>query len=195
MTQLLPHLHPIFVHFTVALLLVATLFYLLALIDGRRRPQWLTVGRWDLWLGAAATVGTALTGLYAFNTVAHDAPSHAAMTDHRNWAVATLVLFLLLAMWTLMRARAGRTISAPIVGGLLIASLVLGSTAWRGGALVYQYGLGVRSLPAAEPDDRHHAHSGTAELQLGQPKRDHQVSPHTPRTEANHGANGQAHVH
>jgi len=108
MIQLPPNLHPLFVHFTVALLLVATLFHLLAWVDGARRTQWLTVARWNLWLGAAATVGTALTGLYAFHTVAHDAPSHAAMTDHRNWAVATLLLFFVLTAWSLMRARAGR---------------------------------------------------------------------------------------
>lgn len=53
LSEILPNLHPIFVHFTVALPLVATLFHLLAWVDEARRPQWLTAGRLDLWLGAA----------------------------------------------------------------------------------------------------------------------------------------------
>jgi uncharacterized membrane protein len=160
MIDIVPNPHPIFVHFTVALLMVATFFHLLASIDGARRAQWLVVARWNLWLGTILTVGTALSGLDAYNTVAHDAPSHAAMTDHRNWAVATLVFFLVLAVWSLVQARAGKATGAPFVTALLVASLVLGSTAWRGGELVYRYGLGVRSLPAAEADGHPHAANG-----------------------------------
>lgn len=35
------------------------------------------------------TIGTVLAGWYAYNTVPHTALSHAAMTDHRNWALST----------------------------------------------------------------------------------------------------------
>lgn len=160
MIEILPNPHPIFVHFTVGLLLVAVLFHIVVRIDPARASQWLVVGRWNLWLGVAITAGTLLTGLHAYNTGAHDAASHAAMTDHRNWAAATSLLFLCLAAWSLLRARAGKATGTPFVAALLVASLILGSTAWRGGELVYRYGLGVRSLPAAETDGHHHAGNG-----------------------------------
>ncbi|NOR51996.1 MAG: hypothetical protein GQ470_05195, partial [Gammaproteobacteria bacterium] len=44
---------------------------------------------------------TVASGLYAYNTVAHDTPSHAAMTLHRDWALATVGLFSLLTIWSL----------------------------------------------------------------------------------------------
>ena len=97
-----------------------------------------------------------LAGFYAYNTVAHDGPSHAAMTDHRNWAIATIVLFLCLAVWSIIRVRAERPLGTLFVVALVATQLVLLSTAWRGGELVYRHGLGVLSLPVVETMEHGH---------------------------------------
>ncbi|MBL4885747.1 MAG: hypothetical protein JKY95_14600, partial [Planctomycetaceae bacterium] len=77
--EIIPNWHPIFVHFTVGLLSISALFYLAGLV--LRKPTFLIVARWNLWVGGAITVATVLAGFYAYGTVAHDALSHAAMTD------------------------------------------------------------------------------------------------------------------
>ncbi len=157
MFEIVPNWHPIFVHFTVALLSLAVmLFAVTPMLSGTLQEQWRIVARWALWFGAAVTVVTAATGLYAYSTVAHDAPSHAAMTDHRNWAVATLSLFLLLATWSIVWIRRHKVPGVLFIAGMVISGGVLASTAWRGGESVYRYGLGVISLPKAEGEG--HAH-------------------------------------
>jgi len=164
MLDIIPNWHPIFVHFTVALLALAVgLFVVSPLLKPPLREQWRIVARWLLWFGAGFTLATGLTGLYAYNTVAHDTPSHAAMTDHRNWAVATIVLFLAMAVWSAIRVRRNQALGAVFIAAMVAAGGVLASTAWRGGEVVYRYGLGVMSLPqvesGAEGDGHAHEHA------------------------------------
>ena len=152
MVEIIPNWHPIFVHFTVALLSVAAVLKMGTLVIKNQglREQWRTVARWNLWIGAGFIVLTVITGLIAYNTVAHDTPSHLAMTEHRNWALATSVLFLVIAVWSIMQMRAGKTAHNVLVLALVIATGMLATTAWHGGELVYRYGLGVMSLPKVE---------------------------------------------
>jgi len=160
MIEIIPNWHPIFVHFTVALLsLSVALFTVTHFMQGPLKHQWQVVARWCLWFGAAITVITAFTGLYAYNTVAHDAASHAAMTDHRNWAVVTIGLFLALAVWSILIVRNKQTFGIVFVVAMLIGGVVLASTAWRGGEAVYRFGLGVMSLPKVEGEGHAHKHA------------------------------------
>ena len=100
--EIIPNWHPIFVHFTVALFSTATGLFVLGTVAGKK--EWsktvLTAAHINLWLGALATIATIAAGLYAYNTVNHDAPSHLAMTDHRNWAFGTAALFALITLWS-----------------------------------------------------------------------------------------------
>ena len=160
MIEIIPNWHPIFVHFTVALLHVSVGFFILAWImkKHRWRDQWLHVAHWNLWIGAGFSLITVMAGWIAFNSVAHDAPSHAAMTLHRNWGVTSLAWILPFALWSIGRYRAGKV---PNKTFLVVALIMLGlvaSTGWRGGELVYRYGLGVMSLPKSEGKDHGHGH-------------------------------------
>ena len=162
MIEIIPNWHPIFVHFTVALFSVSTGLYLVALLvpNQQLKEQWRIVARWNLWLGMAITFITVLTGWFAYNTVAHDEPSHLAMTDHRNWALATAILLFIITVWSISRHRAGKEASVLFLSFLIIAMASLGSTAWRGGEIVYRYGLGVMSLP--NTDNHKHMDEDTA---------------------------------
>ncbi len=157
MPEIIPNWHPIFVHFTVALFsLAAGLFVITPFVKPPLQEQWRIVARWALWFGAGITVITGLTGLYAYNTVAHDTPSHAAMTEHRNWAIVTITLFLSLAIWSVLRVRRQQALGVAFVGLMVVGGGLLGSTAWHGGEVVYRYGLGVMSLPKKDT----HEHAG-----------------------------------
>lgn len=155
--EIIPNWHPIFVHFSVALLITATALFVLAKLAPRTaswRAPCLTVARWNLSLGVAITVGTVLAGWYAFNTVNHDGHSHLAMLSHRQWALATASAFALLWAWSLVGR--GREPRAPFVAGLVVASGLLLVTGYKGGELVYRHGLGVMALPEAESHDHQH---------------------------------------
>jgi len=159
MPEIIPNVHPVFVHFTVALLSLAVGLYVITpFVKSPLKEQWQTVARWTLWFGAGITIITGLAGLYAYNTVAHDTPSHLAMTDHRNWAVVTIVLFLGLAAWSIVWARKGKALGPVFVVCMVVAGAVLASTAWRGGEVVYRYGVGVMSLPKSEGEGHSHSH-------------------------------------
>lgn len=161
MIEIIPNWHPILVHFTIALLSTSVgLFLLAALLKTHRwREQWLSVANWNLWIGAGFAILTALAGWDAYNTVAHDTPSHAAMTDHRNWALATLAIFLVLAAWSIVRHRAKKLPDLPFLIIAVIAGGLLMSTGWHGAEAVYRYGLGVMSLPQVEGEGHAHEHA------------------------------------
>ncbi len=111
-------------------------------------------------MGAGFTALTVAAGVVAYNSVAHDTPSHEAMTEHRNWALVTAALFIALAVWSWLRARAGQGMNSVLLIALLAGGGLLASTAWLGGEAVYRYGLGVMSLPKTDTHDHDHAAGG-----------------------------------
>lgn len=191
--EIIPNWHPVFVHFTVALLFIAATIHLLSrfLPNGELANQLTIVARWNLWLGVGFTLLTVAAGWYAYNTVAHDAPSHITMTKHRNWAMATFTLFLVIAGWEYYLSRRGKSKNWLFTRLLVIAAGSLLSTAWRGGELVYRHGLGVMALPQAEIGHEHshthvakmdsgeHAHAITPEDNAPVPAHEHSQHEHT----------------
>lgn len=160
MIEIIPNWHPVFVHFTVALLIIAAAIHLLShfLPKGELANQLTIVARWNLWFGVGFTLLTVAAGWYAFNTVSHDAPTHIAMTEHRNWAMATSALLLGIAGWEYYLSRRGKGNGWLFTGLLVIAAGLLLSTAWHGSELVYRYGLGVMSMPKPEGPGHTHEH-------------------------------------
>lgn len=155
MIEILPNWHPIFVHFTVGLLSISVAFYVLAYLSKNIKFVMLSsigneleiAAKWCLWAGAIITIATVITGFYAYNMVKHDMPSHMAMTDHRNWALVTATIAILIALWSIWRHRKQKSLSLSFILALLIMQGLLLSTAWLGGEAVYRYGLGVMDLP------------------------------------------------
>lgn len=179
MIEIIPNWHPIFVHFTVALLTVAALLTVVAVpmsAGSSLRAQMEVAARWNLWLGLGFAIATVFAGWIAYSTVEHDDVSHLAMRGHRNFAMTTLSIYLAVFFWSVTRAWTGKRPNAAFALLLLLATGLLGATAYRGGELVYRYGLGVMSLPnpaghahalankdaAAEPGHPHQHEESTA---------------------------------
>ena len=162
-----PNIHPILVHFTYALGVSAALAYIgtLFLPAGRMRDNLRPAADWMLALASVAVIATIAAGFQAYYSVAHDGPSHEAMTTHRNWAVPSGLALLALAAWRWVRRASAPgtlfTFAAVIVAGLLTV------TAWWGGTIVYKYGLGVQSLPEASGPGHDHDHGGGSESGQG----------------------------
>ena len=164
MIEIIPNWHPVFVHFTVALLSLSVGLYLATYLPlpAGVRAEWRVVAPWMLWLGAMFAIATVATGWLAYNSVDHDDVSHAAMTEHRNWALVTLTVFMVLALWSAWGRWVNRESSKGAVGTIFLALLAVGgfllaSTAWRGAELVFRHGLGVMSLPNTGTSDAGHA--------------------------------------
>jgi len=156
-----PNIHPILVHFAYALTLTSVACYLLASFKpaNRWRESLKPAADWMLAFGALAIIATIAAGFQAYYTVDHDTPSHAAMTTHRNWAVPSGIAVLLLAIWR-WRKRA-KMPSALFKTLFVAAALSLTVTAWWGGNIVFNYGLGVKSLPVVTGDGHDHDHGDT----------------------------------
>jgi uncharacterized membrane protein/thiamine kinase-like enzyme len=149
--EIIPNWHPTFVHFTIALFSIATLLIMSSLfIKNDFRLKILEAGYINLWLGCLFTFITVAAGFYAYNTVAHDEPSHTAMTDHRNWALITASIFLVLTLWSIKLYRNNKKQNLVFVACLMVATSLLSITGWKGAEAVYRYGLGVMSMPNAD---------------------------------------------
>ena len=123
MVEIVPNWHPLLVHFTIALLTIATLLFIAAAFAGRNHPVHgiETTANWNLWLGAALTVLTVGAGLQAAGSVTHDDAAHLVMENHKLWALGTTVLFLLLALWNAWRVRRGQSAGCRDCAGAVCA--------------------------------------------------------------------------
>jgi len=139
--QHLENIHPLIVHFPIALLLAAALIYWLGVFA--RRESWLWSGLWMLVLGALAAVSAIATGLYAAPGVML-APSvkTALLVSHKRMMIAVAILSATLALWAIaarpMPARGRRVFLAMLV--LVVALLAKGAD--YGGRMVYDYNAG-----------------------------------------------------
>lgn len=160
MIEIIPNWHPVFVHFTVALISVSALCYFVGYFSIKHflGQELLIVGRWCLWFGALVAVATVIAGFIAYYSVSHDTPSHEMMTTHRNWAVASFVIILTISAWSVWFYLKNKVVSFVFVLSTLIAFSLVSITAWHGAELVYRYGLGVMSLPKTEHSNQPHDH-------------------------------------
>ena len=161
MIEILPNWHPIFVHFTIALLSMSVLFYLIQAflpVHHRWQTSISVLSKTNLWLGTTFAFVTAIAGWFAYNSVTHDTPSHAAMTEHRNWALVTLGVFFILTFWSAL-FRGQKKAPVVFVIAMLIAGGLLAGTGWRGAESVYRYGLGVMSMPKSSGEGHAHQHA------------------------------------
>jgi uncharacterized membrane protein len=133
----LQELHPALVHLPIALLPVAIGTDLAGRVtgdDGLREA-----GRHAMLLTAASAAESALTGLIAQEEVNVEGESMDTLITHRNINLAVTVLAGAMAVWRSKRDRP----STGYLGLGLAGIAAVAYTAYLGGKLVYQYGVGV----------------------------------------------------
>ncbi len=140
------HLHPVAVHFPLALLSVGLLA---AIVEGARgKPAWLAEAvSWLLWLGTVSALAAVGLGHLAEETAPHVPSAWEILYDHENLAHWTAGLFAVLSLgryWLRHRIKKPpRWASAVFVVGWLLASGLLGYVGHLGGELVFTHGMGV----------------------------------------------------
>lgn len=151
--EIVPNWHPLVIHFTIALLLVAAALFVAGAAVGARHPSGrilTATARLNLGLGVAAALVSLATGWQAYNSVAHDDAGHANMTLHMYWALGTAAVFAAAAATAWLDRHRVAGASAALLVFLVAGSGALAVTGWLGGENVYRYGLGVMRLPDME---------------------------------------------
>lgn len=164
MPEIIPNLHPLMVHFPIALVTVSAVFHVAA-VTTREKPlfrNFAILAHTLLWISALSVLPAVFFGWQAYNSVTHDDASHAAMLIHRNWALATTIVLIILASWDVRRNKIDSAPAWWFVIAVIGAWSMVAITAWHGGELVYRHGLGVMSLPVLEDGTGHgHHHDST----------------------------------
>jgi len=139
--QHLQNIHPLVVHFPLAFLPAAALFYVVAWLTGRASLAWTAL--WLLVLGAVSAAVAAGTGLYAEEGVMVDPSVREALLEvHEWWMLCVVGASVVLAVWALgarplpARGRAAFVLLLLV----LVAALVRGAD--FGGRMVYDYNAG-----------------------------------------------------
>ncbi len=135
------NIHPLFVHFPIALLLTGALFYLIAWIGGREPIEWTAF--WVLMLGAIGAAAAVATGLYAGpGVMISESVREHLLRHHMRIMIVTSLVTGILAIWAIaarpMPLR-GRII---FMLGLLAVVVLISIGADLGSEMVYGYNAG-----------------------------------------------------
>jgi uncharacterized membrane protein len=152
------NIHPLLVHFPIALL---TLFFLLDVAASiLQKPDWRKTAGWFLYLGTVFAGLTMLAGFHAAETVAHSDEVHEIMETHEHLGVSIFILASVLSVWRLL----GKSLLSGVFNlvYLFFAAVIvilLVFAADLGGLMVYHYGVAVQAVEALEPETEHdHEH-------------------------------------
>lgn len=155
------NIHPMLVHFPIALLNAFLLFEIIGFITGSESAR--RAAAWVLYLGAAGAAATVAAGLHAASTVQHSDEVHAIMMRHMYLGLTVLSLAVILSLWRIVWGGGSpQRASLPYLLLGVATAVVMTFGADLGGLMVYGHGVGVR-VEGAASDPMHdggHAHGG-----------------------------------
>ncbi|MEE4198676.1 MAG: DUF2231 domain-containing protein [Bacteroidales bacterium] len=161
-------LHPIIVHFPVALLISALLFAVLALIVKTKGEKFKEVFKWNLFLGSFASLLAVISGLIEEKTLVHNDAIHEILKVHELLGYITTGIFVVLSLWLIIRNSKLKGTEIKLIILILFSGVVIMAySAHLGGKMVYEQGAGV--VPMEEiindqtHDHNHNDHSHTTQ--------------------------------
>lgn len=136
-------IHPLLVHFPIALLFTSVFFDLLGIITTKKNFR--QTGLWLLVLGLIGGIVASIFGAWSEEAVEASGVPKQAIERHENLAIITLVVFgvLLLFRWGARNHWTARNQVIYLCVAML-GLLLLGATGFFGGELVYRFGAGVQ---------------------------------------------------
>ena len=154
MPEWAPNVHPMLVHFPIALLCTAVLLDAVALVA--RKQAGLRVAAVLVYvLGAVGALASYLTGKDAGDAFLLSGAANTVLTDHADWATMTVWFFgiyALVRLGVLWWDREGKKVAVwvPLLligaGGLFLVY----ETAEHGAQMVFEHGVGVQAMAALE---------------------------------------------
>ncbi|GMR04931.1 MAG: hypothetical protein BMS9Abin23_0852 [Thermodesulfobacteriota bacterium] len=158
------NIHPLFVHFPIALLnaflLAEILNYFL------KRDDLRAASSYTLYLGTLGAAAAVLAGFRAASTVGHVEGVHAIMETHEHFGLTILGLSVILSIWRLkVRARFSQTGRLLHLFFAFVLVVIIAFGADLGGLMVYKYGVSVK---AVKVEGGGHDHNGAGSKVQGQ---------------------------
>lgn len=156
--------HPISVHFPIALLFLSVAADLVAFFTGSAPLR--DTGWWALFGAALGGVVAVAAGLYDMRRASLQEEVHERVHEHMKVGLALLVAIIGLTVWRwTIYSRPELPVSAIYLDVALLTMGLAGFQGWLGGELVYSHGVFVeRAVPSAgaegDPKDvePHHHH-------------------------------------
>ncbi len=164
-----PNIHPIIVHFPIALLVAGLIVDLVSLFM-RRRAAVRDTATWLYCAGAATAILAYFTGRSGADAMLLSAQVTPLVGEHSDWAFRTTWFFAFYAS-----ARLAVSYILPpkplVLGGAFVLGLagvgMLFETAEHGALLVYQHGLGVAAMTSDAPVEERVAETTTEQVDPG----------------------------
>jgi len=142
------NIHPMLVHFPIALLNAFVIMELLAYL--LKKEELRIAATWMLYLGTVGALGAVGAGFAAAGSVPHDSEIHAIMIRHRNFGATVLCLSLILVIIRFIAIDKARTVQL-LIGIITVVTMTFGAD--LGGLMVYKYGVAVKAVPQPEGHD------------------------------------------
>lgn len=143
-------IHPLAVHFPIALLITSVVFDLLAVRWPHKSFQ--DAGFYTLIAGLLGAVAAVLTGALAEEVVEDKGIPESVLEIHEALGYATLFFFIgLLALRLLMRWKLIKEIPALYLTMGFVGIVILAAAGYFGGSLVYDFGAGVAGTMQEAP--------------------------------------------
>jgi len=147
-------IHPMLVHFPIALLIVGFLAELAGLL---LRKDWLArAALLLLVLGTLGAVSAVLTGQREEDRIVETPAIEHTLEEHEEAGEFTMWFFVVIAaarIFTAWRKNLPKAVSWVVLVAWLAGLGAITKTAWHGGHLVYKYGAGVSVVGSAGPTE------------------------------------------
>ncbi|MBI3595405.1 MAG: DUF2231 domain-containing protein [Nitrospirae bacterium] len=140
------HLHPMLVHFPIALFF--TSFFFDILFRFTRKKEFQKMGYYILILAVITGALAAGAGILIEDKIESSGISERQIDDHKGFAMVALVIFVVLLVFRFFKKGdlSGQVFNLYILLSF-VAILLLSYAAFKGGKLVYEYGAAVQQLP------------------------------------------------
>jgi uncharacterized membrane protein len=142
-----PGIHPLIIHFPIALLTMAVGLTALDVLYSRDWILKTTLGLYAV--GSLSALASYISGRAAADSIGLNLKAEVAIGTHSNWGLYTLLYFgVLTAIYFVARfilKQNALTIRILLAVLALVGFFILAQTAEHGGRLVFEYGLGVKN--------------------------------------------------
>ena len=141
----MPNLHPLLVHFPIALLTFGFVFDMFGLVS--KRNELSRVGWWIQVAGTLGLLTAVVTGLLARETVVIPVAAYDTFENHEQIAFIVTAVFAALLLWRIAsRTHLPQRYKILFLVLFLFGLVLMWLGAWFGGEMVYRFGVGVRGI-------------------------------------------------
>ena len=138
----MPNLHPLMVHFPIALLTVSVALDFVSVL--REKEELARSGWWTMLIGVCWLAASVISGLFAKESVVLVGKTQEVFEVHQQLAFLVAVMFGTLILWRLgTQTTLPARLQSLYLGLSLLALVLMWVGALYGGRMVYEFGVGV----------------------------------------------------